>query len=329
MREMNAGLKILMENAKTFSQRNEIMGLMESEMQAVNNSMISNLYKSAIEKAHVDFEDIPESKGDITRYSGYQSMVQSLDIIDEIATKHGVKVPEVETVRDAIKNVALYREQFERGFRMEKEFIVLQYNALVYACVESTSVLISSYVDFVKRPDRVEFSIIRNAKHGGHASVQNLARFNHAVKQGDFTKVMNTVLNSGKEGFVGLDSMVVPALIIGGVLVLVPLVREIIFGYYYSRMRISDYLAQQAMLLEINKQNIQASTMSAKEKNAIIKKQADKITKLRRMSDAIKVDRTMADSKASIEMNKENKNWTIEDVKSQSASTDSGGFQLL
>jgi hypothetical protein len=327
--ELNPAMQILIENAKTFADRNEIRGLMESEIKAVNNTMITNLYKSAIEKSHIDFEDIPNSKGDVTRYSGYKSMVDTLALVKEIASKHNAKIPEIETVEDALNNIIAFRESFDKGFRLDKEFIILQYNTLVYATVEATSILVSSYVDFAKRPDRVEFTIMRDSKRGGYSAIQNLAKFNMAVKKGDYSKVMNAVIKSGKEGLVGVDDMVIPALIIGGVLAIVPAIRELIFGFYYSRMKLSDYLEQQAQLLEINRQSIEASQMSAKEKNQIIKKQQAKINDLRRLSDKIKVDRTMSDNKAAVALQSENKNWTIGDVKTQSASMDNNGFQLL
>lgn len=327
--QMNPAMKILMENAKTFADRNKISALMESELKAVNNTMVSNLYNSAISKAHVDFDDIPHSKGDITKYSGYKSMMEILTLVREIASKHSVKIPEVDVVTTAISNIAVYRESFEKGFRLDKEFVILQYNTLVYACIEATSVIVSSYVDFVKRPDRNEFTIIQNTRRGGHASIQNLERFNQAVKQGEFSKVLNSVINSGKEALIGVDDLVVPTIILGGVLVIVPLIRELIFSFYYSRMKISDYLKHQAMLLEINKENLESVKMSAKERNAIVKKQTQQIEKLRRLSDAIKVDSTMSDNKATIEMGKENKHWTIDEVKTQSAGSDTNGFQLL
>lgn len=327
--QTNSAMKILLENAKTFSERNKITALLESEMKAVNNTMIGNFYQSALEKAHIDFDDIPNSKGNITHYSGYNSMIQSLELVQEIASKNNNQVKEAEVVLDALKNIVAYRESFEKGFRLGKEFVILQYNTLVLACVEATSIIISSYVDFIKRPDRVEFTIVKDHRHGSHSSIDNLAKFNLSVKQGDFSKVLNSVINSGKESLIGADALVIPAFIIGGVLILVPIIRELIFGFYYSRMKVSDYLAQQAALLEINKQSIQASNAPAKEKNEIIKKQARQIDKLRKMSETIKVDRVMSDHKASIELKKENKTWTIDDVQSQSASTDTNGFQLL
>lgn len=328
--KINPVLKILLENAKTFSERNEITGLMESEMNSVTSAMVSNLYKSAIEKSYINFENIPESKGDLTRYEGYKSMVGSIALLKELCKKHNVKIAELETVETAMNNIITYRDAFEKGFKLEKEFIMLQYNILVYACVEALSVIISSYVDFVKRPDRVEFVLNKNPRHHhGFLLMKNLEFFNMAVKKGEFSKVLNGVINSGKEGFTGAESILIPAFIIGAVASIVPLIRELIFVFYYSRMKLSDYLEHQATFLEINKQNIQASNLPAKQKNEIIKKQTKYIEKLRRISESIKVDGTMSENKATIELNKENKAWTINDVKSQAASMDTTGFQLL
>lgn len=327
--QINPVLKILLENAKTFAERNEITGLMESEMNSVTSAMVSNLYKSAIEKSYINFENIPESKGDITRYEGYKSMVESISLLKELCKKHNVKISELETVETAMNNIITYRDAFEKGFKLEKEFIMLQYNILVYACVEALSVIISSYVDFVKRPDRVEFVLNKNPRqHHGFLLMKNLESFNMAVKKGEFSKVLNGVINSGKEGFTGAESILIPAFIIGAVASIVPLIRELIFVFYYSRMKLSDYLEHQATFLEINKQNIQASSLPAKEKNEIIKKQTKYIEKLRKISETIKVDGTMSENKATIELNKENKAWTIDDVKTQAASA-ATGFQLL
>jgi hypothetical protein len=327
---MNPVLSILVENAKTYAERNEIFSLTESGLDNVNNTMIANLYKSAIDKSYIDFEDIPQSKGDITKYSGYRSMMSVVNIIKEITTKSGIKIPELDTVDTALSNIVTYRESFEKGFKLDKEFVILHYNILVYACVESISSIISSYVDFIKRPDQIEFMLIKNTKVGNSWCIDNLNKFNMSVKKGDFSKAINGVNNSGKEGFVGVDDLIIPTLIIGGVLVLVPIMRQLIFFFYYSKMRLSDYLKQQAMFLEINKQNLEAnSNIPAKKKNEIIKNQEKAINDLNSLSDKVKVNNTMTQNKASTELNKENKSWTIGDVKSQAASTDQNGFKLL
>lgn len=324
----NTCFKILTENAKTFTERQVITTLTESEVQSVNNTMVSNLYKSAIEKAHIDFDDIPQSKGDVTRYLGYKSLTQSIEILKEISSKNDTKIPELEIVENALNNIVMYREVFEKGFRLNKEFVELQYNTLVYACVESVSVLISSYVDFVKRPDKIDFVIVKDPKRGGSVSIQNLEKFNLTVKKGDFSKTMNAVVNSGKEGLIGVDDIIIPALILGGVISLVPMIRELMFLFYYSRMKVSDYLKQQAALIEINKQSVLSSSVSIKEKNAILKKQNEKIHSLQALSDRIKVDKVMSENKSNVEISKQNKSWSIGEIQSQTATNDLG-FQLM
>jgi len=325
----NPMMVILLENAMTFADRNKVYGLMESEQAQVNNTMISNLYKSALEKSHINFEDIPISAGDITRYSGYKSMMSSIALLRDIATKSNITISELDIVDKSISNITAYRDAFEKGFKLEKEFIILQYNLLVCACVEAISSIISSYVDYIKRPDRIEFTIIKNTKQTGWICIQNLDKFNGCVKSGDFSKAINGVINSGKESVIGIDDIIVPTLIIGGVLVLVPIIRELIFYFYHSRMRMSDYLKQQAAFIELNKNSIGIAALPANKKSAVIKKQSEVIRQLQSISDKIRVNHTTSESKSMDELNKENRGWTINDVATQSESSDGNGFKLL
>lgn len=327
---MNMITKILLENTTTFAERNKIFALTEGETSAVDNTMVSNLYKSAVNKAHVDFEDIPESKGDITKYSGYTSMLSVISILKTLSAKSNVKINELDIIETSLSNIVGYRDKFEKGFQLDKEFIILQYNSLVYACVESVSVVIASYVDYIKRPDRVDFGIVKDPKiNPGYLCLRNLSAFNESVKQGDFAKVMSAVINAGKQSFVGVDDIIVPTLIIGGVIALVPIIRELIFYFYYSRMRTSDYLKQQAAFLDMNKNNVQSANLPAAKKKEVLKKQQDAAVLLNSLSDKIKVDRINTENKVNTEINTENKNWTLSNIQSQSASTDKNGLSLL
>jgi len=328
----NEAIKILLENATTLSERNEITTLTEQESVKVNNAMVTNLYKSAIEKAHVDFEDIPNSAGNITRYSGYKSLMETIELLKSLAAKGGTKIPELDTVEQAISNIIAGREIFEKGFVFEKDFIILQYNTLVFAVVEAVSIIISSYVDFVKRPDRVEFVILKSKDRSGSLAIKNLEKFNAVFKSGEFSKVNNAVIQSGRENLVGsvtATTITTPILVVAGALAIVPIIRELIFLYYYSRMRLSDFLEQQAALLEINKTNVQASTLPAAKKNQVLKKQDETIKKLQQLSDKVKVNRATSEQSTVKEIKKENTKWTINEVKTQAASTDTTGFQLL
>lgn len=326
---MNPGLRILMENALTYKERGEITSLMENELSAVNNVMIANLYKSAIEKSHIDFDTIPDSKGDLTRYTAYKSIMEVIQLLNSLCEKNGAKIHELDVVETAINNIIANRISFEKGFQLNKEFIILQYNTLVYAVVVAVSEIVSSYVDFVKRPDQAQFTILKGSRRSGTLCISNLEKFNASVKSGDFTKVLGSVIDSGRENFVG-SAAVVPLIIVGSVLVLVPAMRELIFMFYYSRMRVSDYLAQQAALLEINKQNVQInSRIPTKEKNEILRKQQETISKLHNASDKIRVNRVVSEGQANGELQRQNKSFTISSVTTQAASSDQNGIQLL
>ena len=52
--------------------------VLEDAESPVTKKTIENLYQSVIDKGHIDFDDIPKSKGNIVAYSGYKTMIQVL-----------------------------------------------------------------------------------------------------------------------------------------------------------------------------------------------------------------------------------------------------------
>lgn len=323
---MNTGWDILLENATTFKERSEIRTLTESEQRAVSATLVTNLFNSVTEKGHVDFEDIPVSKGDFTRYSGYNTMLASLDLVKKIAAENGTSIDAIPVIEQAIQNVVMSRTDFERGFALHKEFIELTYNTLVYSIVESVSLLITAYIDFMKQLDKTEFTINPSATNGLNFTVRNLRLFNESYKSGTFQKTIRGVIETGKENFVGVST--VAASIMIGALVIVPITRELIFSIYYSRMKVSEYLDQQAALLEFNRLGVESSGMDARDKKVVLKKQEESRKKILHLSDRIKVDGSSTQRKVNDSLKKENREWTIDSVRNQSAS-DTMGFSML
>lgn len=330
MYEVNPITKILLENCKTFSDRRELFGLTEAEMNNVHNNMINKLFDSAINKSHVDFGDIPKSKGDITKFNGYKSMVESLEILRNLALKNNHKIPEIDIVTKAIDGIIAHRNLFERGIKLNKDYVVLQYNTLVMSCVIATSALITSYVDYVKRVDRVDFVIINSKTNAGEICITNLAKFNKSVASGDFAKVMNAVITSGSEAFTG-TAIVIGAAIIGGAIIGVTFMRDIVFYVYYSRVKLAEYLRVQALFLELNKNTInsQSYNVSAAKKEKVLRNQAVLIDDLKRIADAIDVSNRLATNNMKSDIKKENSGWKLDEIKTQNASTDSTGFELI
>lgn len=328
---ISPAVKIVLENAKTFSERNEVFELLlENKNPYVSNTLVTNLYKSVLDKSYIDFGSIPESKGDLTKYEGYKNMMEVISIVKELSEKYDTKIPELNIVETAIENIITYRDIFEKGFKMNKSFIILQYNTLVLSCVHAVSSILISYVDFVKRPDKVEFSIINNSKfHLDKLLFKNLEDFNESVKKGDFGKVLRNTLNEGSMNFTGTLFVGTMGIVLS-LMVVIPLIRELIFLFYYSRTKVSQYLEHQAEFLEMNKNNIQLSNLPANKKKEIIEKQEKLADKLREISEFFRVSHKMSENKAVIQMDKENKTWTLSELKSSSVSTDDNtGIRLL
>ena len=327
----NEALNILIENA-SYAERKQIFALTEAEELKVNNEMVARLFNSALKKSHVDFDDIPSSKGDITKYVGYKPMMNSLSQLRQIASSSNMKIPELDIIEKAISNIIAYRDVFEKGFKLGKDFIILQYNTVVAACVISTSSVIASYVDFVKRIDNVEFKIINTKGSAGNICIDSLKTFNKAVASGDFSKVANSVIKTGViESVTAASVLGIAGTIIGGSIILTVIIRNLIFYFHYSKQRISDYLELQATFLEMNKNNLTAkgTGMSPDKVKEVMKKQEKLIQKLHTLSDKLKVNITTTEIKANTEIKKENSSWKFEEIKSTSTSQDSNGFQLI
>lgn len=326
----NPAIDILLENASSFKEKQEIRLLTEAEAGPVNSNLVGKLYKSVLDKSHIDFEDIPRSKGDITAYSGYKHMSECVSTLSQLASKSMMKIEDIDTVETALRNMVAHRNVFELGFKLNKSFVIMEYNLLVTACVEATSVLISSYVDYVKRVDTVEFSLI-NAKHSsGALCIESLKKFNVSVASGEFAKVMNYANKNEavKEsvGTVLLTGVGIVASVIG----IVTLMRELVFHYYNMRVKLSDYLKMQATFLEMNKNSLMANDrIPAQDKLAIMKKQEKLAAALSKLSERLRVEQNMADNKATAQMKQESKGWTLSSIRDENASMDDNGFVLL
>lgn len=321
---------IILENSKTFRERRELSELLETSASQVNNVMLANLYRSAIEKSHVDFGSIPKSEGDITKYEGYKSMSECLGVLMDIDSRNTLKINEIYVVEASINNIINLREYFEKGFKLNKEFIKMQYNLLVASCVEAVSIIISSFVEFIKKVDKVEFKLINSKLYQGSLSIENLKSFNRSIQSGEYIGMLSYMIKGDSENLLGGGTALVTAAVIGGVIAAVMSLREMVFYMYYSRMKLSDYLKTQAMFLEINKQSLEANTnIPAKKKQDILKKQAEVIKKLNQWSDKIRVNSNLTTKEAKKNIENENRGWSLDTIKSQTSSSGLGDYSLL
>ena len=94
--------------------------------------------------------------------------------------------------------------------------------------------------------------------------------------------------------------------LIGVILVLIPVLRELIFLFYYMRMRVSDFFDIQADLLQMNAYSIEANTTLDKdEQKKIMAKQLKYVDRFRKISNTFSIDVKKAEASSDKEKKSE------------------------
>ena len=79
----------------------------------------------------------------------------------------------------------------------------MYYQALVLACVDATTLLLASYVEFTKTVNNIDFQIKRGKGISGNICIDSLAKFNQSVKDGSFNKFADGLMSKKQENFLG------------------------------------------------------------------------------------------------------------------------------
>ena len=84
------------------------------------------------------------------------------------------------------------------------------------------------------------------------------------------------------------------------------------------------------MLLELNKSNLAGnSNYDAKTKKQILKKQQEYANTLSQLSDKLKVDSSLSEKKANDEIKKENRGWSLDEIKNDNNTVGDNGFSFI
>lgn len=90
----------------------------------------------------------------------------------------------------------------------------------------------------------------------------------------------------------------------------IPFLRNIVYMHYYTRMKVSDYLAIQADLLEANANELQYSSdtsMDETQKDKVVKKQLKWVERLRKWSNTFAIDNKESNNKSAKAIETESK----------------------
>jgi hypothetical protein len=181
--------------------------------------------------------------------------------------------------------------------------------------------MISTTISFIKTPtnDSFEMTLDRQAmtKSRQHMVFETLKKFNAACRSGEVDKACEYVIRNNVKNLTGLSIGVVAGgiAVIGLLFSIIPIIRELIFLGYYTRVRTSEYFDAQATLLQLNASNIEANkTIDKEEKDKIVKKQSKIAEVFRSISNKLAIKVKTADNEATKDIVSSNKKYKTEEI---------------
>lgn len=295
--------------------RKILVSVSEADKGEVLSSLTNKLYNNIIDKAYeIDFGTIPNSKGDITKIDNYDNMRECLNILRGIMVeyKQGTK-NNIDVIEESINHIMNRKDLFTKAFQMNLELPIMIYSTTVLSIVSSISFMISSCIEFIKSPnqDTFDFEIDKLAlnKSKDNLLFVNLSKFNIACRTGQVDSTINFVIKNKVKNFTGAEiGLIAGGIVIMGILLnIIPILRELIFFFYFTRVRIADYFEIQADLLQMNAYNIEHDqSVDPEERKKIAKKQMKIVENFRKVSNVVNIDNKNCEVKTTKEIKKIN-----------------------
>lgn len=317
-------VQILSTESGDIHERDNIITILEDANSPITRKYHEKMFQSVINKAHIDFGDIPKSKGNIKNYIGYNSMTETLDVVRDLAVDAKAKnvVMYVDIVKRSIQYISELSSTYEKGFTTKTDYVALEYNSYVYFCVEATTSLIYSFVDVLKDPakDVMDMTIKNNKVRANEFYFDQLLKFNKAQEHlgMDYRKMLEAMCEKGRNNFAGAATVVGMGAIIAVAAAVVPITRGVIYQIYNFRGKLANHLELQAEFLELNKTRVEAnSALTVDKKKKVLEKQEKLVKKLRKLGDDVRVKsaKSVVDSKK--EVDKDNKNVNVDSLKDE------------
>lgn len=290
--------------------RKVLLNINEADQNQVLTALTSKLYDHIVQKVDdIDYGNIPNTKGDITKLDNYDKLVDCLDVIKSILLEYKQDTKPVNIINDAISNLIKDKELYEKAFRYNVELPMIMYSTIGLSIVSSTSYLVSTCIEFIKIPSEDTFDIVLDkvalVKTKSNLLFTNLEKFNSCAQSGQIEKYMDVVIKNGTKNMTGAEvGFVVGGIALAGIILnIIPIIRELIFFFYYSRTRVSDYFDIQADLLQMNSYNIQYNeTLDKQQRDRIVKKQNSIVELFRKISNKLAIKTKDSENKATKEI---------------------------
>lgn len=306
--------------------RQTILAMNEADQNSVLTALTSKLYDNIVAKVDdIDYGEIPSTKGDVTKLSNYAKLKECIDLLRNILREYKQDTAPIDTVALALANIESRKDMFSRAFRMDVELPIIMYNNMVLAVINGVSYMIATCIEFIKTPNKDTFQISLNkvafAKTESNLMYNNLKRFNKCCEKHDFDKSMDHIIKefvkihegAAITGF--LASVGGKWAIAALLLMIIPFLREIVFFFYFVRMRVSEFFDLQADLLQMNAYNVESNaTIDDSKKQKIVSGQLKVVEFFRKVANKFSINSKKAEVETEKEISAQSGNMKIDDV---------------
>lgn len=234
--------------------------------------LANKLYGMLVDKLEdIDFKEIEDSEGDITKFKYYTKTRESIAVLKELAIQSGSGEEDVKDIEKALTYLESNKTVFMKAFRLDIHILKYLYNTIVMAIIADIAYFTTVCVEFVKNPDHtvaMEISNVKKYKTKFYMVHEAIRNFNSMVEKKQLEKVANGLMKVKSENFAAEIST---AQFIAGVLaaavslfvivvkVLIPIIRELTYLFFSVRVSVSNYCAVQQKLLEANALRIKSN----------------------------------------------------------------------
>lgn len=163
--------------------------------------VLTRLYNDIAAKSLIDFDEIPKSKGDFTKYKQYKLAVDTMETLNDIF-KDGKKYEEVEMMNRLYDLLISLKPDFQYGYLHNIEFIKLQYNTLVLSFHEIQNICIMAYLKYVRDVKASSISF-EDYRRKDLLVLKSIKQFIAMHDRGEWSAIMKSI----KKGDINLNAM--------------------------------------------------------------------------------------------------------------------------
>ena len=316
--------------------RMAIVNMNEGDQSAILTSLTSKLYDHIVAKVDdIDYGDIPNTNGDITKLPNYDKLVNCIEIMHDILVEFKQDTDPIDTISLAVANVQARKDLFERAFKLDCEMPIIMYNNTVLSIISAISLMIATSIEFIKNPNKDSFQItldkVAYTKTKNNMVYRNLKKFNKICDSKELDKAMNHIIETSirsrnEAAAIGgaAAAIVAVSLILANI---IPILREMVFFFYYTRMRVSDFFDIQADLLQMNAYNVENNaSLDSAEKEKIVSKQFKIVNMFRNIANKIAFTGRKAEVECSKEISNTDRKLKIDELNEDEPESSSSLF---